>query len=185
MKPLSIKVRESDHHSSLELSNRMQLDIEYMQAVFGILNADDMAIPGFAQWLCEQGTHHPGLALTYMLIVTSLMVWARACRTVQPEVPPRDATMGSVFSGFATVCGHPCANHDAFGTAQGPEHAFATTKRCNRYTPSVSTHGLTFNGKADRIVCSVSPICYYIWYGGFIHPDLLQDGGQWSNYRTW
>jgi hypothetical protein len=64
MKPLSIKVRESDHHSSLELFNRMQLDIEYMQAVFGILNADDMAIPGFAQWLCEQGTHHPGLALT-------------------------------------------------------------------------------------------------------------------------
>jgi len=41
----------------------MQLDIEYMQAVFGILNADDMAIPGVARWLCEQGTQHPGLAL--------------------------------------------------------------------------------------------------------------------------
>jgi hypothetical protein len=35
----------------------MQLDIEYMQAVFGILAADDMATPGVAQWLCEQGTH--------------------------------------------------------------------------------------------------------------------------------
>ena len=42
----------------------MQLDIEYMQAVFGILNADDMAIPGVAQRLCEQGMCHPGLALT-------------------------------------------------------------------------------------------------------------------------
>lgn len=62
--------------------NRMQLDIEYMQAVFGILNADDIAIPGVAQWLCEQGTHHPGLAVIQMLIVTSFMVWARACRTV-------------------------------------------------------------------------------------------------------
>jgi hypothetical protein len=45
------------------LSNRIQLDIEFMQAVFGILNADDMAIPGVAQWLCEQGTHYLGLAL--------------------------------------------------------------------------------------------------------------------------
>lgn len=42
----------------------MQLDLEYTQAVFGILNADDMAIPGVTQWLCEQGTHHAGLALT-------------------------------------------------------------------------------------------------------------------------
>ena len=64
------------------LFNRMQLDIEYMQAVFGILNADDIAIPGVAQWLCEQGTHHPGLAVIQMLIVTSFMAWARACRTV-------------------------------------------------------------------------------------------------------
>lgn len=39
----------------------MQLDIEYMQAIFGILNAGDMAIHGVARWLCEQGTHHPGL----------------------------------------------------------------------------------------------------------------------------
>jgi hypothetical protein len=62
-----------------------------------------------------------------MLIVTSFMVWARACRTAQSEVPPRDAAMGSVLSGFATVCGHPCANHDAIGTAQGPGHAFAVT----------------------------------------------------------
>lgn len=41
----------------------MQLDIEYMQAIFGILNAGDMAIPGFTRWLCEQGTHHPALML--------------------------------------------------------------------------------------------------------------------------
>jgi hypothetical protein len=143
----------------------MQLDIEYMQAVFGILNADDIAIPGVAQWLCEQGTHHPGLAVIQMLIVTSFMVWERACRTVQPEVPPRVATMGSVLSGFATVCGHPCANHDAIRTAQGPEHAFAATKRCNYYTPSEPTYGLTFDGQVDFIVCSVSPSCYCIcWF---------------------
>ena len=146
------------------LSNRMQLDIEYLQAVFAILNADDMAVPGVAQWLCEQGTYHPGLTLAWMLIVTSFMVWGRACRTIQPEVPPRDATMGSVLSGFATVCGHPCANHDAFGTAQAPEHACATTKRCNYYTPSEPTYGLTFDGKVDCIVCSVSPVCYCIWW---------------------
>ena len=142
----------------------MQLDIEYMQAVFGILDADDMAIPGVAQWLCEQGTHHPGLALTSMLIITSFMVWARACRTVQPEVPPRDSTMGAVLSGFATVCGHPCANLDAFGTAQGPEDALAATKRCNYCTTSEQTYGLTFNCKVDRIVCSVSPSCYCMWW---------------------
>jgi len=41
----------------------MRLDIDYIQAVFGILNVDDMAIPGVAQWLCGQGTHHPGPAL--------------------------------------------------------------------------------------------------------------------------
>jgi hypothetical protein len=65
----------------------MQLDIEYMQAVFGILTADDIAVPGVTQWLCKQGTHHRGLALTYMLIVISFMVWARRCRAVQPEIP--------------------------------------------------------------------------------------------------
>jgi hypothetical protein len=131
-----------------------------MQAVFGILNADDMATPGVAQWLCEQGTHHPSPTLIWMLIVSSFMVWARACRAVQPEVPPRDAIMGSVLSGFTAVCGHPCANHDAFGTAQGPKHAFAATARWNYYTPSGPTYGFTFDGIVDSIVCSVSPSCY-------------------------
>ena len=91
------------------------------------------------------------------------MVRARACRAAQSEVPPRDAAMGSALSGFATVCGRPCANHDAIGTAQGPEHAFAATKRCNFHTPSEPTYGLMFDGKVDCIVCSVSPSCYCIW----------------------
>lgn len=63
MKQLSNKVRESASILVI-LFNRKQLDIEYMQAVFGILTADDIAVHGVAQWLCEQGTHHPGLALT-------------------------------------------------------------------------------------------------------------------------
>lgn len=100
-----------------------------------------------------------------MLIVTSFVVWARTCRTVQLEVPPRDATVGSVLSGFTAVCGHACANHDAIGTAQGPEHAFAAAKRCKYYTPSEPAYGLTFDGKVSCIVCSVSPSCYCIcWF---------------------
>ncbi|KAI9507901.1 hypothetical protein F5148DRAFT_1200947 [Russula earlei] len=31
-----------------------QQDIEYMQAVFGILTAEDMVVRGVAEWLCEQ-----------------------------------------------------------------------------------------------------------------------------------
>jgi hypothetical protein len=150
--------------SILALFDRMPLDIEYMQAVFGILTADDMATPGVAQWLCEQGTHRHGLALIQMLIVISFMVWARTCRAVQPEIPSRNATMGSVLSGLAAVCRPSCANDDAFGTAQRPEHSFAAPKRCNFYTPSEPTYGLRVDCKVDRIVCSVSPSCYHIWW---------------------
>lgn len=150
--------------SIFALINRMQLDIEYMQAVFGILTADDMATPGVAQWLCEQGTHHPGLALIQVLMVISFMVWARTCRALQPEIPSRNATMGSVLSGFAVVCRPSCANDDAFGTTPRPEHSFAATKRCSFYTPSEPTYGLSVNGKVGRIVCSVSPSCYRLWW---------------------
>ena len=134
-----------------------------MQAVLGILTADDIAVPGVAQWLCEQGTHSYGLALTKILIVLSFMVWARTCRTIQSEIPSRNATMGSVLSGFATVCGPSCANNDAFGTAQRPEYLFAGAERCNFYTPSEPTYGLKFDDKVDCIVCSVSLSYYYAW----------------------
>jgi hypothetical protein len=142
----------------------MRLDIEYMQAVFGILTADDIAVPGVAQWLCEQGTHHRGLALTQVLIVISFMVWAQTCRTVQPEIPSRNATMGSVISGFAAVCGPSCANNDAFGTAQRLEYSFAAIQRCNFYTPSEPTYGLRVDGKVDCIVCFVSLSFYCMWW---------------------
>lgn len=46
-----------------------------MQAVFGILTADDMVVPGVAQWLCEQGMHHTGLTHTWILTVLAL--WHR------------------------------------------------------------------------------------------------------------
>ncbi|SRR6266403_1722180 len=146
------------------MSNRMQIDIGYMQDVFGILTADDIAIPGFTQWLCEKGTHQLGMALTLVLIFISFMVWARTYRTVQPEISSRNATMGSVLSGFAAVCEPPCANNDAFGTAQRPKYLFAATKRCNYYTPSEPSHGLTFDSKVDYIICSVSPSCYCVWW---------------------
>lgn len=37
-------------------------DVEYTQAAFSILTSKDIAVPGIAQWLCEQGTHRTGLA---------------------------------------------------------------------------------------------------------------------------
>ncbi|KAI0283673.1 hypothetical protein BGY98DRAFT_1093767 [Russula aff. rugulosa BPL654] len=55
-------------------------DIEYMQAVFGILNADDIAIPGVAQWLCEQalwcGHEHVGRFSRKFLL--ELPLWAQS-----------------------------------------------------------------------------------------------------------
>jgi len=107
---------------------------------------------------------HPGLTLIQVLIVISFMVWTRTCRAVQPEIPSRNATMGSVLSGFATVCRPSCANDDSSGTAQRPEYSFAATKRCNFFTPSEPTCGLKVDSEVDRIVCSVSPSCYYTWW---------------------
>ena len=41
--------------------NRAHSDVEYMQAAFSILTSEDMAVPGIAQWLCEQGMHRSSL----------------------------------------------------------------------------------------------------------------------------
>lgn len=55
-------------------------DIEYMQAVFTILNANDMAIPGVTQWLCEQalwcGHEHVGRFSRKFLL--EMPVWAQS-----------------------------------------------------------------------------------------------------------
>ena len=110
-----------------------------MQAVFGILTAEDMVVPGIAQWLCEQGTRYPGLARTWPLMVTSFVVRARGSRAVQPEIPSRNATMGAVLFGFAADCGPPRANDDAFRIAQRPEYSRASTTKCNVSTPSEPT----------------------------------------------
>jgi len=57
-----------------------QKDIEYMQAVFGILTARDMAVPGVAQWLCEQalwnGHEHTGRFSRKFLL--DMPLWARS-----------------------------------------------------------------------------------------------------------
>jgi hypothetical protein len=57
-----------------------QQDIEYMQAVFGILAADDMATPGVAQWLCEQalwyGHEHVGRFSRKFLL--EMPLWAQS-----------------------------------------------------------------------------------------------------------
>ncbi|SRR5258707_2089421 len=125
----------------------------------------------------------PGLALTLMLIVISLMVRKRTCGTIQSEIPSRDAIMGSVIFGFAAVCGPACANYDEFGTAQRPKYSFAATKRCNYYTPSKPSYGLKFDGKVNCVICSVSQSCSL--RTSFINLHLSQVDGQWSNYRTW
>lgn len=104
------------------------------------------------------------------------MVWARTCRKVQPEIPSRNATMGSILSELAAVCGPSCANDDAFGTAQGPEYLLSDAKRCNLYTPSEPICGLRFDGSVNCIVCSVSLSCYFVC--GSIDPHLF--ASRWS-----
>ncbi|KAI0305501.1 hypothetical protein B0F90DRAFT_1067293 [Multifurca ochricompacta] len=57
-----------------------QQDIEYMQAVFGVLSAEDMAVPGVAQWLCEQalwyGNEYIGRYSRKFLL--EMPLWARS-----------------------------------------------------------------------------------------------------------
>ena len=52
--------------------NRAHSDVEYVQAAFSILTSEDLAIPGIAQWLCEQGMHHSGLGLYKVLLLLAL-----------------------------------------------------------------------------------------------------------------
>jgi hypothetical protein len=52
--------------------NRAHSDVEYVQAAFSILTSEDLAVPGIAQWLCEQGMHHTGLALYKVLLLLAL-----------------------------------------------------------------------------------------------------------------
>jgi len=48
--------KDKDKTATLKMLSEAieQQDVEYVQAVFGILTADDMAVPGITQWLCEQ-----------------------------------------------------------------------------------------------------------------------------------
>ncbi|KAI0294356.1 hypothetical protein BC826DRAFT_341731 [Russula brevipes] len=57
-----------------------QKDIEYMQAVFGILTAKDMVVPGVAQWLCEQALwygHEPIGQFSWNFLL-HMPLWARS-----------------------------------------------------------------------------------------------------------
>ena len=39
-----------------------------MQAAFWVLTSEDMAVPGVAEWLCEQGMQRSGLGCSYVLM---------------------------------------------------------------------------------------------------------------------
>ncbi|KAI0001374.1 hypothetical protein BJV74DRAFT_949584 [Russula compacta] len=55
-------------------------DIEYMQVVFGILTAEDMVVPGVAQWLCEQALwyRHEHLGRFSRKFLLEMPLWARS-----------------------------------------------------------------------------------------------------------
>jgi hypothetical protein len=78
-----------------------------MQATFWILTSEDMAVPGVAQWLCEQGTQPSSSGNHTYSCVISLMARSRTYRAVQPEILARHASVGSVLSGIAAICSAP------------------------------------------------------------------------------
>jgi hypothetical protein len=96
-------------------------------------------VPGVARWLCEQGKPYiGGFHYLYILTVISPLAQARTFRTVQSEIPSRNASMDAVLSEFAVECGPHCAHIDAFGATERLEYTCPATTGCHFSTSSES-----------------------------------------------